>query len=123
MPTSTEIAASYLEASRPFLAFRNEEIMVFPGCPKIEFQTAVKKKGRKENKKRLTGWSIPSLSSVTFIFKDQRRSEMRVSAREMPPKSAISATRKVLKDATVKLQLVAILRLNGANVIGFAHSG
>ena len=92
--------------------------MVFPGCPKIEFQTAVKKKGRKENKKRLTGWSIPSLSSVTFIFKDQRRSEMGVSAREMPQKSAISATRKVLKDATVKLQLVAILEVN---VIGFSQ--
>ena len=45
--------------------FRNEEIMVFPGCPKIE-QTAVKKKG-KENKKRLTGWSILSpLGNVYF---------------------------------------------------------
>ena len=42
---------------------------------------------------------------------------MGVSAREMPQKSAISATRKVLKDATVKLQLVAILEVN---VIGFS---
>ena len=37
---------------------------------------------------------------------------MRVSAREMPQKSAVSATRKVLKDATVKQQLVAILEVN-----------
>ena len=43
---------------------------------------------------------------------------MRVSAREMLPKSAILATRKVLKDATVKLQLVAILEVN---VIGFSQ--
>ena len=39
---------------------------------------------------------------------------MGVSAREMPQKSA---KRKVLKDATVKLQLVAILEVN---VIGFS---
>ena len=43
---------------------------------------------------------------------------MGVSAREMPQKSAVSATRKVLKDATVKLQLVAILEVN---VIGFSQ--